>query len=70
MGKTEGLIFATVCMNVQATVCSMFINGLYENGNNENVQLDKTLPIIHFDIETGAITNEKLREVNDIFYMA
>jgi hypothetical protein len=57
-------------MNVQANAHAVFIYGLCENSGNEKVQLDRILPITHIGIVTGAITNEKIREVNDIFYMA
>jgi hypothetical protein len=56
-------------MNVQANANSVFINDLCANNGNESVQLDRILPVIHLGVETGAITNEKIREVNEIFYM-
>jgi hypothetical protein len=50
--------------------CAYKINGPLANSGNERVQLDRILPITHIGIETETITNEKIREVNDIFYMA
>jgi hypothetical protein len=47
----------------------VFIYDLCENGGNEIAQLDRILSITHIGIEAGAITNEKIREANDIFYM-
>jgi hypothetical protein len=40
-----GLIFATICMKVQANTHAVFINDLCENSGNETTQLDRTLPI-------------------------
>jgi hypothetical protein len=57
-------------MNVQAHAHSVFIDGFCENSSNETVQLNRILSIIHIGVEAGAITNENIREVNDIFYMA
>jgi hypothetical protein len=51
-----GLIFVNVCLNKQAHACSVFTGNYL--GNN------------HIGIETGAITNEKVKEANDIFFMA
>jgi hypothetical protein len=35
-----GLMFATVCINVQANAHSVLINGPLANSGNERVQLD------------------------------
>jgi hypothetical protein len=57
-------------MNVQAYAHAVLIDGLCENSGNEAVQLYRALPVTHLGVEIGAITNEKIREANDIFYMA
>jgi hypothetical protein len=52
-------------MNVQANTYPIYICK-----NNETIQVDRIASITHIDIETGAITNEKVKQVNDIFYLA
>jgi hypothetical protein len=56
-------------MNVQANIYPININDFCKN--NETVQVDdRTVSITHLGLETGAITNEKVKQVNDIFYLA